>query len=813
VNWSATDASAGTAAATTAITIANLNRNPAITAPASVSAAENSPVSITGSASDPDGQNVTLSQTNNAAFLTGAASAGPALNPSITLSGTPPFGSSGSYTINWSANDGAGGTAAATTALTVGAVNRNPVITAPATASGTENTAVSITGSASDPDAGQLVTLSQSNNAAFLSGPASAGPTATPSITLTGTPSFSQAGSYTVNWSAVDNNSPTAGSATATTALTIANLNRNPAITAPATVSGTENAAVSVTGSAADPDAENVTLSQTNNAAFLAGPASAGPSLNPSITLSGTPSFSQSGSYTVNWSAVDGSTGTAAATTAITIANVNRNPAITAPASVSGTEGSAVSITGSASDPDGQNVTLSQTNNAAFLAGAASAGPSLNPSITLTGTPNSTQSGSYTVNWSANDGAGGTAAATTALTIANQNQAPTLDQPTAMTVNEGDTATQQLVGHDADSDPLTYSKVGTAPLYMTVSASGLVTLTPTFSDAGPATGTVRVSDGIASDTKSFAITVVNVNRCPTANAGGPYTGVINLPVSLNGSASSDPDGDVLSYNWDFGDGASIANGATLTHTYVAAGLYTVSLTVSDGTCPNTATTTANIVAEFPANSFAVGGNTKTSLGAGKPFTCIQIEPVNNSFNIADVNISTIRMIYNSNQIFADGSKSSVDGDKNGNGVTEISACFTKADMRVLFSGLPSGTSNVNVTIKGDMLTGGSFTTDMVMVVKSNGSFLAASVSPNPLNPAAKLSFNMSKPGALKVQLFDVNGRLLRTIADEQSATAGYHDYTIDGRTNSGDRMASGVYFVKIWTEFDGTETKSITILK
>ena len=50
---------------------------------------------------------------------------------------------------------------------------------------------------------------------------------------------------------------------------------------------------------------------------------------------------------------------------------------------------------------------------------------------------------------------------------------------------------RKIVG--PDSDPLTYSKVGTTPFFMSVSASGLVTLAPGFSDAGSYTGTVRVS--------------------------------------------------------------------------------------------------------------------------------------------------------------------------------------------------------------------------------------------------------------------------------------------------------------------------------
>jgi PKD repeat protein len=823
VNWTAVDNNSPTAAtstAATAITIANLNRNPAITAPATASGTENTAVSITGSASDPDAQTVTLSQTNNAPFLAGPASAGPVLAPSITLTGTPNFSQSGSYTVNWSAvdtNAPTAGSATATTAVTIANLNRNPAITAPATASGASGASVSVTGSATDPDA-QNVTLSQTNNAPFFPASSSNGPSLNPSITLTGT---GTTGGFTINWTAVDNNAPTAGTATATTALTVTAGNQAPVITAPATVSGTENTAVSITGSASDPDAgQLVTLSQTNNAAFLTGPASAGPLAAPSITLTGTPNFSQSGSYTVNWTAVDNNSPTAAtstATTAITIANLNRNPAITAPATASGTEGTAVSITGSASDPDADNVTLSQTNNAPFLTGPASAGPSLTPSITLGGTPSSTQSGSYTVNWSAADATTGTAAATTALTIADltANNPPTLDQPTAMTVNEGDTATQQLTGSDPDNDPLTFSKVGTTPFFMSVSASGLVTLSPGFTDAGSFTGNVQVSDGAATDGKSFAITVIDVNRCPTANPGGPYTGVINVPVSLNGGGSSDPDGDALTYNWVFGDGGSAANGATLTHTYTAAGVYTVSLTVDDTHCTDTKTTTATIGSEFAASAFTTGGNNTTSLGSGKPYTCVQIEPVDGSFSLTDVNLASIKMVSvgtgSVSEIFVDSSKTASDGDKNSNGVTEIRACFRKSDLRLLFGDLPAGRNMVTVEIEGDLVTGGRFRATLDHVVKGTGGALAATVSPNPLNPETTISFKTSNPGRITIKIFDLNGRLVRTLLDEARG-AGYQDVRWNGTNGNGVKVSSGVYYFRLDTP-DGRIVQAATVLK
>ena len=221
--------------------------------------------------------------------------------------------------------------------------NTPPVITAPSIVNGTRFNPVTVTGSASDPD-GDLVTLTQSNNAPFFpQQTSSSGPSLNPSITLTGTPNFAQLGSYSVNWSALDTGTPALMS-TASTAVTISQgVNGNPVITAPATKSFIENQPGSFSASATDPDANLVTLSQTTNATFLMGPTSVGPALNPSITLSGTPNFSQSGSFFVNWSAVDDATpaGTTTASTSITVGS-NRNPVITAPSAVNGTEGSPI---------------------------------------------------------------------------------------------------------------------------------------------------------------------------------------------------------------------------------------------------------------------------------------------------------------------------------------------------------------------------------------------------------------------------------------------------------------------------------------
>ena len=55
----------------------------------------------------------------------------------------------------------------------------------------------------------------------------------------------------------------------------------------------------------------------------------------------------------------------------------------------------------------------------------------------------------------------------------------------------------------------------------------------------------------------------------------------DLQVSVDGSASSDPDGSIASYSWNWGDGTAAGTGATATHTYTSAGSYTITLTVTD----------------------------------------------------------------------------------------------------------------------------------------------------------------------------------------------------------------------------------------
>ena len=118
---------------------------------------------------------------------------------------------------------------------------------------------------------------------------------------------------------------------------------------------------------------------------------------------------------------------------------------------------------------------------------------------------------------------------------------------------------------------------------------------------------LTVSDGAYNDTDAVIISVVEGginNSAPTAEIVEPTTGqsfAVNEVITFDGSNSSDPDNDPLTYSWNFGDG-STGSGVTTTHSYTIAGLYTVTLQVSDGSLNDTDRVTILIRVQFRSTS-------------------------------------------------------------------------------------------------------------------------------------------------------------------------------------------------------------------
>jgi len=108
--------------------------------------------------------------------------------------------------------------------------------------------------------------------------------------------------------------------------------------------------------------------------------------------------------------------------------------------------------------------------------------------------------------------------------------------------------------------------------------------------------TVNATDAAGLTSSAMASETVN-DRPPIAVIAGPSTATTGQSVTFIGGGSTDPDGTITSYAWNFGDGTT-GTGVNATHTYVTTGSFTVTLTVTDNS-GNTNSTTHAITVTAP----------------------------------------------------------------------------------------------------------------------------------------------------------------------------------------------------------------------
>ncbi len=95
--------------------------------------------------------------------------------------------------------------------------------------------------------------------------------------------------------------------------------------------------------------------------------------------------------------------------------------------------------------------------------------------------------------------------------------------------------------------------------------------------------TVFVTDSRgATGRKEHNIVINEPNYPPVANPGGPYSGEVGKEITFDGSGSTDPNGDDLTYTWNLGDDSPEKTGPVVTHTFSAEGTYLATLSVDDG---------------------------------------------------------------------------------------------------------------------------------------------------------------------------------------------------------------------------------------
>jgi PKD repeat protein len=278
-----------------------------------------------------------------------------------------------------------------------------------------------------------------------------------------------------------------------------------------------------------------------------------------------------------------------------------------------------------------------------------------------------------------------------------------------------------------------------------------------------------------------------------------------------------------------------------------AGTYQASVTATSGNQTATEAFTITVTAPTPPpGNFETHASMIGNFNAHRKSICFRIRQTDASFDLRDVNRSSVALHWNGNTLHPSSTKLELDCDDEDEGEGEacdtlgvehhgddegdhddaaasdttgcevegLRACFSTHALMDFFgdTGVTAGLNEA--TLEGHLNTGETFVATIgdfkhVPVGHGNGDEgdqgdkgthgkgpLSLRVRPNPMNPRTDITFTLSQPMRVRVAIYDLAGRLIGKVYEGQLA-AGPQSIAWNGSTLTGDRVASGVYFVSV----------------
>jgi len=552
------------------ITVNNVSRPPVLEVIVAKTVDEQKPLSFKVSASDPDAEDqsrlkfTALNLPSGAKFST----------DSLRFNWIPTYDQAGIYQdISMTVTDPYGLSDSKSFMITVININRSPVLSEIPVQSVDENKPLTFTATASDPDKedqGKLkFSAKQSPTGATLM-----------DNTFTWIPTYEQSGDYTPQITVSDG----LLSDTRTVQITVKHINRTPILELISPKVVDENKVVEFKLTAADPDKEDAGLWKLTSSQLPEGA-----TFDPTSTVfSWTPTFDQSGAYTIKFTNTDPAGLTVTQDAQITVNHVNRTPvfsSITAQALDENSPLNLVILAGE--DPDKEDA-----QKLVYAAQNLPAGATFDVvSRTLTWTPSFDQSGQYDLTISCSDGPF-TVNQPVKIAINNVNRAPEIQSVPDQTIDENQEFNLQIVFSDPDKEDLGKLQLTAAnlpPGAALNARNGQISWKPTYEQSG-VFGNLELAltdpAGLIVQ-KSFTITAKNVNRPPVLKAliGSTIAENAALTATAEGSDPDQEDAGLLKFSCDNLPAGAIldqASGAfSWTPDFTQAGAYRLNVKVTD----------------------------------------------------------------------------------------------------------------------------------------------------------------------------------------------------------------------------------------
>ncbi|MBB1442409.1 Ig-like domain-containing protein [Pseudoalteromonas sp. SG43-3] len=450
---------------------------------------------------------------------------------------TPTANTNGTAIINYTINDGNGGTATTNLTITITPVNDAPIANADSATIDEDAAPILINVLANDSDV-------DGDSLAISAASADIGSVSVVGNQIQYTPAADDNGVATVTYTVSDSSG---GASTTTLTITITPVNDAPIANTDTATMDEDAAPILINALANDSDEDGDSL------AISAASADIGSALVVGNQIQYTPAANTNGLATITYTVSDNNGGTDNTTVTITITAVNDTPVANNDTATMAEDAAPIliNVLANDSDEDGDSLVISAAS--ADIGSASVVGNQIQY------TPAANTNGLATVTYTVSDNNGGTNTATVAVTITAVNDAPVANNDTATMAEDAAPILINVLANDTDSDgdSLVISSAS-ADIGSASVVGDQIQYTPAANTNGLATVTYTVSDNNGgTNTATVAITITEVNDAPIASVQSFSISENATDGDIIGTVSaSDIENQTLTYSLTGGDTAS-----------------------------------------------------------------------------------------------------------------------------------------------------------------------------------------------------------------------------------------------------------------